>query len=84
MLIILCFLLYNIEQRSSDCCVNLVSMFRSKRYPPYKASNMTFLCKMLKERWIPSLTYFPHILCFGLGVATMFAATHISKVRRPA
>lgn len=51
----------------------------SKRYPPYTTGNMAFLSNMLKERWMPSLRFLPHIICFGVGLATAFTVAHFSK-----
>jgi len=51
----------------------------SKRYPPYTEKNINFLSSSLKERWMPSLNYLPHFLCFGLGAAVVVAATYVKQ-----
>ncbi|CAL4061735.1 unnamed protein product, partial [Meganyctiphanes norvegica] len=51
----------------------------SKRYPPYSEGATKFLSAMLQERWMPSLKYLPHLISFGLGVASVFAVREIAK-----
>lgn len=51
----------------------------SKRYPPYSESKVAFLSNMLKERWLPSLKYVPHLLCFGIGVAATLIVSYARK-----
>jgi len=52
----------------------------SKRYAPYSDGKVSFLSNMLKERWMPSLKYVPHLLCFGLGAAAVAIANYIKEV----
>lgn len=44
----------------------------SSRYPPYSQSKINMLKMLLKERAGIKLTYLPHIIMFGLGLASAY------------
>lgn len=51
------------------------------RYPPYTEKKASYLDMLLKKRFSPiSFKYLPHLLVFGLGIATSFAFNAFTKM----
>lgn len=74
---------YNTFTHNKSCLIRnynkIADAIGSKRYPPYSEGATKFLSAMLQERWMPSLKYLPHLISFGLGVASVFAVKEIAK-----
>lgn len=58
---------------------SLVDVIGKQRYPPYSDGKVKFLSMALKERWLPSCYYLPHLLCFGMGAAVVALANYFKE-----